>query len=88
MTVEGRTLGKYTLKEETSMKAVEFRETTVTKLERIAWLSARNPNKVYHQLMHHFNAEDLLQCLHELGGKKAVEADGMKKRSMIYHRLF
>ena len=77
--MEGRTLGKFTLKEETSMKSIEFREPTVTKLERIAWLSARNPNKVYHQLMHHFNAENLLQCFHELDGKKAVGEDGMKK---------
>jgi len=52
---------------------------TTTKLERIAWLSAADPGKEFHHLMHHFNLESLLQCFHELDGKKAVGEDGVTK---------
>ena len=81
--MEGRILGKFTLKEETSMETIEFQTPTVTKLERIAWLSAADPNKVFHQLMHHFNKEELLQCFYELDGKKAVGVDGMTKSQYV-----
>jgi RNA-directed DNA polymerase len=52
---------------------------TETKLRRIAWLSAREPKKVFHQLMHHFNEASLADCFHELDGCKAVGADGVTK---------
>lgn len=61
------------------MSPIETKGNTTTKLERIAWLSAKDPNKVFHQLMHHFNLESLLQCFHELDGKKAVGIDGVTK---------
>ncbi len=77
--VEERTLGKFNLKEETSMEPSEFQETTATKLERIAWLSSRNPNKEWHQLMHHLNEESLTACFHELDGSKAVGVDAVTK---------
>lgn len=57
------------------MGTTEFRGPTVTKLERIAWLSAEDPKKEFHQLMHHFNKENLVQCFNELDGNKAVGAD-------------
>ncbi len=52
---------------------------TDTKLERIAWLSAHEPEKKYDQLMHHFNEGSLAACFHELDGKKAVGIDGIDK---------
>lgn len=61
------------------MEPTETSSSTVTKLERIAWLSAANRDKEFHQLMHHFNLESLLQCFHELDGRKAVGADGVTK---------
>ena len=77
--VEGRTLGKFNLKEETSMEPSESQITTATKLARIAWLSAKDPNKEWHQLMHHFNEESLTVCFHELYGRKAVGVDEVTK---------
>src|ERR1700719_3484057 len=61
------------------MESPELRSTTETRLERIAWLSSRDPEKVFGQLMHHFNEESLEVCFHELDGKKAVGIDGIKK---------
>lgn len=52
---------------------------TDTKLKRIAWLSAREPTKVFHQLMHHFSEASLKDCFHELDGRKAVGTDGVTK---------
>ena len=52
---------------------------TNTKLKRIAWLSAQEPEKRFDQLMHHFNEGSLAACFHELGGKKAVGIDGIDK---------
>ena len=75
----GRILGKFDLEEETSMEPSELPQSTRTKLERIAWLSPKDPNKVFHQLMHHFNEESLTRCFHELDGRKAVGTDGMAK---------
>ena len=61
------------------MEPTETSSSTATKLERIAWLSANDPNKMFHQLMHHFNFESLLQCFYELDGKKAVGVDEVTK---------
>ncbi|MFT4552056.1 MAG: RNA-directed DNA polymerase [Chlamydiales bacterium] len=52
---------------------------TNTKLNRIAWLSAKEPDKKFDQLMHHFNVGSLAVCFHELDGKKAVGIDGIDK---------
>jgi RNA-directed DNA polymerase len=52
---------------------------TDTKLKRIAWLSAREPEKKYDQLMHHFNEGSLAACFQELDGKKALGIDGITK---------
>jgi retron-type reverse transcriptase len=52
---------------------------TSTKLKRIAWLSAHEPEKEFDQLMHHFNEGSLAVCFHELDGKKAVGIDGINK---------
>ena len=52
---------------------------TDTKLKRIAWLSALEPEKKFDQLMHHFNEGSLAVCFHELDGKKAVGIDGIDK---------
>ena len=52
---------------------------TDTKLKRIAWLSARDPDRQFDSLMHLFNKESLAGCFHELDGGKAVGIDGMDK---------
>lgn len=52
---------------------------TITKLNRIAWLSKQDPNKEYECLMHLFNKESLLECFHGIDGNKAVGIDGMTK---------
>ena len=46
------------------MEPIEPRYTTETKLKRIGWLSSKDPKKVFHQLMHHFNEESLTTCFH------------------------
>lgn len=53
--------------------------TTATKLKRIAWLSSREEHKRFDSLMHHFNAESLEECFHQLEGRKAVGIDGVSK---------
>lgn len=52
---------------------------TETKLKRIAWLSARDPEKRFDNLMHHFNEGSLAACFHGLDGTKAVGIDGVTK---------
>lgn len=52
---------------------------TDTKLKRIAWLSARDPEKRFDCLMHLFNEESLAGCFHGLDGRKAVGIDGVDK---------
>lgn len=59
--------------------STEHQETTTTKLKRIAWLSSQSKDKVFHQLMPHFNLESLRHCYHELDGKKAVGIDEVTK---------
>ncbi len=67
------------------MEPPELRSTTETRLERIAWLSSRDPRKVFGQLMHHFNEASLEVCFHELNGRKAVGIDGIKKSQYAEH---
>jgi len=57
----------------------ETRETTTTKLARIAKLSASDRLKRFDSLMHLFNEESLAACFHGLDGKKAVGVDGVSK---------
>ena len=59
------------------MSPAESQATTATQLTRIAWLSARDPQKTFDSLMHHFNEMSLKACFHQLDGAKAVGADGV-----------
>jgi len=52
---------------------------TNTKLNRIAWLSSKNPDKEFTSLMHLYNQESLTNCFLELNGKKAIGIDGITK---------
>ena len=62
------------------MSPTETREMTTTKLERIAWLSGRDRDKRFDQLMHLFAQEPLSECYRSLDGRKAVGADGVSKK--------
>jgi RNA-directed DNA polymerase len=64
---------------EMSMEISEIHISTETKLKRIAWLSDKDPAKEFTSLMHHFNAESLKECYHQLDRKKAVGIDGINK---------
>lgn len=61
------------------MEKTEFQQKTYTELERIAWLSSKNPEKEFHSLMHHFNVEALRGSYQQLDGNKAVGIDGIDK---------
>jgi len=63
----------------------ETRETTATKLARIAKLSAGDPFKRFDSLMHLFNEESLAACFHALDGRKAVGVDGVRKAEYGKH---
>jgi retron-type reverse transcriptase len=52
---------------------------TITKLERIAWLSKQDPGKEFECLMHLYNQESLIECFNELDKNKAVGVDGITK---------
>lgn len=52
---------------------------TATKLQRIAWLSARDSKATFSSLMHHVNEESLKENFNKLDGKKAVGIDGVRK---------
>lgn len=61
------------------MKTTDISTKTETKLQRIAWLSKRDPHKQFNWLMHHYNEESLKECFHKLDGKKALGVDGITK---------
>lgn len=63
------------------MKSDRDLSDTNTKLKRIAWLSAQQPERQFDQLIHFFNEESLTTCFHELCAKKAVGIDGIDKSS-------
>ena len=63
------------------MGTLESQLPAETVLYRIAKLSAHNPDKKFHSLMHHINVDSLRACFHELDGKKAVGIDGVTKAS-------
>lgn len=52
---------------------------TSTKLQRIAELSKREPDRIFINLMCIFNKESLEECFYELDGKKAVGVDRVTK---------
>lgn len=54
---------------------------TITKLNRIAWLSKQDFNKEFECLMHLFNKESLLECYDGLEKNKAVGIDGVDKEN-------
>ena len=56
------------------MGATETLTITKTKLNRITLLSKQDPRRSFESLMHHFNEESLIECYHELDGKKALGA--------------
>ena len=62
------------------MSPTETRQMTITKLERIAWLSARDGHKRFDNVMHLFTEENLAECYRSLDGRKAVGADGVTKK--------
>ena len=68
------------------MESIRDSISTDTKLKRIAWLSAHEPEKVFDQLVHLVNDGSLAACFHELDGRKAVGIDGIDKAH--YHALF
>jgi RNA-directed DNA polymerase len=53
--------------------------TATTKVERIAELSKREPDRTYSNLMPMFSVENLKECFHMLDRKKAVGIDGVTK---------
>ena len=56
-----------------AMSPAETHYTADTKLQRIAWLSARDASKRFDNVMHLFSEESLAACFQALEGKKAVE---------------
>ena len=67
------------------MGTTETRETTATKLTRIAKLSASDRLKRFDSLLHLFNEESLAACFRAPDGKKAVGADGVRKAEYGEH---
>lgn len=61
------------------MKPTEFQEITATKLQRITWLSSRDRNKCFSNLMHLFNEESLEGCYRETDRNKALGIDQVSK---------
>lgn len=61
------------------MKPTEIRELTATKLQRITWLSSRDRNKCFSNLMHLFNEESLEDCFREMDRNKAIGIDQISK---------
>jgi RNA-directed DNA polymerase len=58
---------------------------TDTKLKRITWLSASEPQRRFDSLMHHFNEASLAACFHALDGTKAVGIDRVTKAQYGEH---
>lgn len=79
--MEGRTLGKYDPSRGNVMRLTESSMVTETKLKRITALSTADPERVFTNVIHHFNQESLRACFHELDGKKAIGSDGIDKAS-------
>ena len=65
------------LAEETEVMTQSMPTCLSTKLARIAELSERDPDKVFEQLMHHFNKGALQKCFDMLDRKAACGSDGI-----------
>ena len=65
------------------MRAPESQDNTDTALAEIAWLSASNPEQVYHSLMHQINVDSLRRCFDRLDGKKAIGVDQVSKTDKV-----
>lgn len=61
------------------MRTTESQNATRTELSEIAWLSAQDPSREFHSLIHHFNVESLHSCFARLDGKKAIGVDQVSK---------
>jgi RNA-directed DNA polymerase len=61
------------------MRATEPLQSATTELEKIAWLSAKNPHQEFCSLMHHINVGALTSCYAKLEGRKAVGVDKITK---------
>lgn len=77
--VEGRAHGGTSLKGETLQGMTKPMKSTATKLERIAQRSREDAEAEFIGLMPHFNESSLVECFHELDGRKAMGADGQTK---------
>jgi RNA-directed DNA polymerase len=67
------------------VRPTESQATTATQLTRIAWLSARDKQKTFQSLRHHFHETSLTACCHQLEGRKAVGGDGGTKAAYAQH---
>ena len=67
------------------MRPAESQGTTATPRTRIAWLSAREPQKTVQSLLPHFTETSRKECFHPLDGTKAVGADGGSKAAYAMH---
>ncbi len=65
------------------MRPTESQQMTITKLDRIALLSARDGHKRFDNVMHLFTEENLAECYRSLDGRKAVGADGVTKKRLF-----
>ena len=61
------------------MVTIEDLKLVNTKLRRIMWLSSKDKDRSFNNLMHLFNEESLTACYRELDGKKALGIDGVTK---------
>jgi len=77
--VEGRVIGEVGLAREIDLMTQNIKEYLTPKLARIAYVSARNPEMEFSQLMHHFNRESLQKCFNKLDRKAASGSDGITK---------
>ena len=63
------------------MGTPEAQPRTVTKLDRIAWLSKQDSTKEFQCLMHLFCSDSLTERFHRLNREKAMGIDGVDKTS-------
>jgi group II intron reverse transcriptase/maturase len=79
MPVEGRSIGKIALAGETEEMTQNIPTYLTTELARIAYLSERDRDMVFKQLMHHINKDALQKCFDKLDRKAASGSDGITK---------
>ena len=68
------------------MSPTETRSMTSTKLERIAWLSARDRYKRFDNVMHLFTEEGLAECYRSPDGSKAGGSRGRHNEVSLFAR--